>query len=324
MILDIINYCDSPVLAKIFEFTKKVLQLIQIIGPILAMVSILYQLSHLMVNPGDKKLHKKLLNSFLALIILFFVSFIESFSMKFADDSFSFSTCWNYGAYNTSEGEFYYIKDTDMPSQSFIIDPDDYDSNSITVNDNTEEAKTEGVTASNFLSSLDRMSKVVQRDKKNGHPWLYSNSNTKNTFSGSNNSSKSTNCALYAVWGYVDLGIIRPGDRFYKDYKNGSNYIKYRNGTESRLRQYVDIIDGNNVKAKTLIKEGKLLAGDVVLWHNIRHTNIYAGNYQWYDAGRQGGVNGSGTQDKFLFKTLGPIKLPFWGNQRVWKIMRIK
>ena len=42
MILDIINYCDSPVLAKIFEFTKKVLQLIQIIGPILAMVSILY------------------------------------------------------------------------------------------------------------------------------------------------------------------------------------------------------------------------------------------------------------------------------------------
>lgn len=90
------------------------------------------------------------------------------------------------------------------------------------------------------------------------------------------------------------------------------------------MQNKMEYISGNGKSARTLINNGTLKAGDIVLWNNAQHTNVYAGNNKWYDAGRQSGINGSGTSDNYKFKTLGPVKISYYMDASVWKILRIK
>ena len=55
-----------------------------------------------------------------------------------------------------------------------------------------------------------------------------------------------------------------------------------------------------------MIVPDKLKKGDICLYKG--HTNVYAGNNKWYDAGRRFDVNGYGTRTNYTFTTLGPIK----------------
>ena len=111
------------------------------------------------------------------------------------------------------------------------------------------------------------------------------------------------------------------GDRFYK---HKTNTIKYSGDAKTKLQSKMLYINGNGKTAKTLINNGTLKAGDIVLWYNQQHTNVYAGNNKWYDAGRQTGINGSGSSSNYKFNTLGPVKISYYMNGKVWKILRIK
>ena len=90
------------------------------------------------------------------------------------------------------------------------------------------------------------------------------------------------------------------------------------------MAQHMEYIDGGNKTASALIKSGKLQAGDIIAWYNMQHTNIYAGDNKWYDAGRREGINGEKSGGVFRFDTLGPFKVPKTNNWKVWKIIRIK
>ena len=165
------------------------------------------------------------------------------------------------------------------------------------------------------------MSDVIENEADAGKAWKYSNRNTKNTFEKANSTVNSTNCALYVVWGLVDIGILDAGDRFYK---HKTNTIKYSGSAKSKLESKMEFINGNGKTAKTLINNGTLKAGDIVLWNNQQHTNVYAGNKKWFDAGRQTGLNGSGSSSNYKFDTLGPVKISYYMSTGVWKILRIK
>ena len=192
-----------------------------------------------------------------------------------------------------------------------------------TTNSSQENKK---ATAEAFLQSLNNISKELETAASNKKKWIYSNRNTKNTFEIAKKTTKSTNCALYINWGLIDIGVMKVGDRFYKGWGTcgNSNCIKYRNITEKELKEKLEYLDGKGKTAKSLIKSGDLIAGDIVLWSGAQHTNVYAGDNKWYDAGRQGGHNGSTKNGTFYFTTLGPVKLSSWENSTVWKILRIK
>ena len=72
-----------------------------------------------------------------------------------------------------------------------------------------------------------------------------------------------------------------------------------------------------------IIDNGTLEPGDIVLWYNQGHTNAYAGNYLWYDMGRNY-TGGYGTHDNYHYKTWGPIKIDYYESAVVWRILRIK
>ena len=169
-----------------------------------------------------------------------------------------------------------------------------------------------------FINSLELMSKQVKKDKKAGKGWKYGGTR-RGTFENARKKGRTIDCALYVSYALVDTGIINSKSRFYK---KSSNTIHYDGSAKSGMQKHLKYINGNGKKASTLIKNGKLQKGDIVLWYNKQHTNVYAGGSKWYDAGRWT-ANGSSGGGKF--KTLGPISISKLNNEwRVWRILRFK
>lgn len=95
-ILTVINQCGDPGLAHILGIIKSVLGLIQMIGPIVAIVSIIINLIKLMSSPEEKKYKNLIRNWLIALVMLFILPVIVNVVMSLFDDSFKISSCWNY------------------------------------------------------------------------------------------------------------------------------------------------------------------------------------------------------------------------------------
>ena len=94
-LFQILVSCSSPELAVIMGVVKKLLNLIQICGPILLICSIIYTFIRLMQNPENKKMFARIKNSALALVIIFFIPLLVDVVMKMTDSNFQVSACWN-------------------------------------------------------------------------------------------------------------------------------------------------------------------------------------------------------------------------------------
>lgn len=120
--------CSDPGLASILAIVKKVLTLFQIIGPILAIISIAFRLTMLMKNPDDKKGLPKLRNSAIALLVLFLVPAIVNAAFAMLGDSFQISSCWNNASINTGGGGSYVDPNGDDSGKRTKVytDPSEY------------------------------------------------------------------------------------------------------------------------------------------------------------------------------------------------------
>lgn len=87
--------CNNAALGSILYIIKNIVNLIWIVGPILAIVSLAVNLTLLVKDPEDKKLPKKIKNSLFALIFLFLVPTIINASMSMMGEDNIFSSCWN-------------------------------------------------------------------------------------------------------------------------------------------------------------------------------------------------------------------------------------
>ena len=117
--------CSDPGLAAILSIVKKVITIIQIIGPILALISFSYHLTMMVKNPDDKKGLPKIRNSAIALVVLFLVPFIVNAFFGMLDDSTTFSSCWNNSS-SVSPSSSYIPIDDDGDRSTIITNPSDY------------------------------------------------------------------------------------------------------------------------------------------------------------------------------------------------------
>lgn len=158
--------------------------------------------------------------------------------------------------------------------------------------------------AKKFLSILQKYSDQVKADRENGIKWGYSNSSSlaKSTWSAAYSASRSKgvtycNCALLPRWALREMGVI-DSKNFWGLVGGG---IQFRGDVEAQLRKYCDIIPVYKTPNQ-LLAEGNLLPGDICTWVEYQHTNVYAGNGLWYDAGR--GANYSSSEGAFT--SFGP------------------
>ena len=120
--------CGDPGLASILSIVKKVLTLLQIIGPILAIISIAFHLTMLAKNPDDKKGLPKVRNSAIALVVLFLVPVMVDAVFGWLDNSTTLSSCWNNASSNTSSGGNYIspYDDGENGKTNIFTDPSEY------------------------------------------------------------------------------------------------------------------------------------------------------------------------------------------------------
>ena len=178
-------------------------------------------------------------------------------------------------------------------------------------------------TQQRVLQAADSMSKQVEQDVKNGKRWYYLNKGCSKTFEQAEAKGVyKSNCALGVVWSLKTAGVLDTNMSLYKKYSNGVDSYG-GNMSEEQLEQAFIIIDGNGRYAKDLISDETLQAGDVVMYYHQGHTNMYAGNNLWYDMGRNF-TGGYGSMEEYYFTTFGPIRIKYYENSQVWKILRAK
>ncbi len=84
--------CPGQVMSGFVYIAKTIVYLIWIMGPIIAIVSLSYNLALLMKDPDNKKLPKKVKNSVIALILLFFIPTLVFLTVSLTDNDFT--ACW--------------------------------------------------------------------------------------------------------------------------------------------------------------------------------------------------------------------------------------
>jgi hypothetical protein len=117
--------CSDPGLARILLAVKNMLSLIQIIAPIVLLIMASINLFQLMMSPDDKKKVKRIINSFIAAAVLFFIPMLVNVVMSIVGSNTTVSDCWNKASStNTTPG---YMDPNDSKSKTKIYtDPSEY------------------------------------------------------------------------------------------------------------------------------------------------------------------------------------------------------
>ncbi len=76
------SVCSDYTLATILTIIKRTLTIIQVIVPIILIVSCTIQIIKLVINPEQKDGTKKIINSIMAAVIIFFLPFIVNLTMN--------------------------------------------------------------------------------------------------------------------------------------------------------------------------------------------------------------------------------------------------
>ncbi|MBQ6135200.1 MAG: hypothetical protein IJI60_02665 [Bacilli bacterium] len=87
--------CSSTSLKLTLKALKTVFTIIEVLAPIVLIVSLSMHFITLISNPEEKKTPKKLINSVLATVIIFFIPFLVNFILKLLGEEYAISSCWN-------------------------------------------------------------------------------------------------------------------------------------------------------------------------------------------------------------------------------------
>ena len=117
--------CNNAVLGSFLYMVKNVLNIIWVVGPILAIISLIINVSMLMKDPEDKKVPKKIKNSLIALVILFMIPTVINATMSIIGEKTEISSCWK-NAKKTNLSSTYIDPDPSK-KKPIIVDPKGYE-----------------------------------------------------------------------------------------------------------------------------------------------------------------------------------------------------
>ena len=272
--------CNSPALGSLLSIIKNIVNIIWIVGPILAIISLAINVSLLVKDPDDKKLPKKIMNSLLALVFLFLVPTIINAVMSAMGDNNVFSSCWN--SYYQADFKAEYIETNPEESLKPIEGSDyeygtkDTESTDVisTVGDETSCGGLEY--CNKYLNSLVNNSKTLDKELKNyGRKVIYSNSKTPKSWNEAFKSIQSgetlrISCNRPSQWSMRDI----TGE--YVDFwsKGTGGFINYKGKIKNYTKQLT--FDGS-MSVQSAIMNGTIKSGDIIGVKNHTFT-IYKVN----------------------------------------------
>ncbi len=182
------------------------------------------------------------------------------------------------------------------------------------------EVAKEEATESGVIKACKKFQKQLKADIKAGKKWTYSTNNKKireQWAQALEENKRACNCALLARWALKEAGLIPQDTGIF--YGTTAGTISWSKETKAAVEKTCDVIKVNKKTVNQLIAAGELLAGDVLTYANFGHTNIYAGDNKWYDAGH---AYCSGSGQGAVFKSWHGDTV--YGNSQVSYIIRKK
>lgn len=125
--MDLISTCNSIELSNFLTIVKRVLLLIQIIGPILCIIGLILSFINIVNNPEDKKESKKIFNKLISLILLFFIPLLVNAVMGLLGTSTNLSSCWNNSSDVIKQSDTYISTEGTNSKSSVISSTDEYE-----------------------------------------------------------------------------------------------------------------------------------------------------------------------------------------------------
>ena len=122
--MNIVSNCNDFGLVGILSVVRNILNIIQIIAPILCMISLIITFTQLVKDPDNKKLLVKVRNSIIAVFTVFFIPVIVNAAFGIFGESTNVSSCWQMAG-NTKTTSTY-IPIDDKGKQSIVGNPDEY------------------------------------------------------------------------------------------------------------------------------------------------------------------------------------------------------
>ena len=95
MIMNITSTCGDSILIPFLSILKKFLNIIHIIVPLLLILSVTLTITKLFQDPDDKKAPKKIINSVIAIVIIFFLPVFLDVVVNLTGEDESFANCCN-------------------------------------------------------------------------------------------------------------------------------------------------------------------------------------------------------------------------------------
>ena len=97
-ILTMSGFCSSVMLFNVLIIVKRSLGLIQLIGPILAIIALIISFTRLTLNPDQEEVYKKKIkNSIMATMVLFLIPAAINLimSLPVIEDNTTMGVCWS-------------------------------------------------------------------------------------------------------------------------------------------------------------------------------------------------------------------------------------
>ena len=95
MIINITSTCSDSILIPFLSILKNFLNIIHIVVPLLLILSVTLTITKLMQDPDNKKAPKKIINSVIAIVIIFFLPVFLDVVINLTGEDESISNCFN-------------------------------------------------------------------------------------------------------------------------------------------------------------------------------------------------------------------------------------
>lgn len=123
--MNIVGTCNDPALIGILSVTRKILEIIQIVVPILLLISISLTFMKLVAKPDEKKYLKNIKNSIISTFIIFFIPIFINVLFNAMGESNTVSSCWQMAG--TIKQDAVYMPIEETPKKTIFTDPDEYE-----------------------------------------------------------------------------------------------------------------------------------------------------------------------------------------------------
>lgn len=266
--------CSGGIVGGLVYIAKRIVNIIWVIGPILAIISLIYNITMMLKNPDDEKTPKKIKNSVMALIILFFIPMFVNVTMKLTDNSIS--ACWksanNPMEINTSYKDPYDNGDT--KKSTIYTKSDTYEKgNSAKVNGDCSKLQY----CTKYITSLYNNSKLLDETIIKHNASVYYAQDTPRSWEEAINVAKAgktihISCNRPSQWSMRDI-IGEYVDFF--SYNTGG----FKNYTDKMKKYTTQLKYDGSMSVKTAIQKGYIIPGDIVGTH-IHTFSIYSVNQQ--------------------------------------------